>query len=331
MSAPMARIAERHEAGAPGEWFVDSRCIDCDAARQVAPGLVVRNRSDGNSVFVRQPETADEIEMAWRAVMVCPTRSVGHATLKRPDMPVFPENLGDEVYRLGHNARSSFGAHSYLVRRSGANLMVDAPRWTREVVAPLEGLGGVDHVLLSHRDDIADAERYAEHFGARVWIHADDSDAAPFATDIIEGDDPAVIVDGSGSDSSVAVTSARSACAGSGDESDEMAVGADAGGAGEVVVFAVPGHTKGSVLYLVDGHLLFTGDSLCRHPRRQALHAFRDACWYSWEAQTAALGRFAAGEYRFDRLFAGHGWNHDASADVFQRLLHELVARMPSM
>ena len=36
--------------------------------------------------------------MAWRAVMVCPTRSVGHARLKRPDSPVFPHDLGDNVF-----------------------------------------------------------------------------------------------------------------------------------------------------------------------------------------------------------------------------------------
>ncbi len=294
----MARLTERHEAGASGAWFVDSRCIDCDAARQVAPGLIVRNPSDGNSVFARQPETPEEVEIAWRAAMVCPTRSVGHETLKRPATPVFPHDLGDGVYRLGHNARSSFGAHSYLVRCTSANLMIDAPRWTREVVGPLEDLGGITHLLLSHRDDIADAERYAEHFGAQAWIHADDRDAAPFATGIIEDADPVTI------DS---VTNS------------------------EVIAFPVPGHTRGSVLYLVDGHLLFTGDSLSWNPNRQALHAFRQACWYSWEAQTASLGRFADSEFRFDRLFAGHGWSHDAAAETFQRLLQELVARMASM
>ena len=163
----MARIQDRHPDGADGDWFVDTACIDCDAARQVAPGLIVRNPTDGNSLFTRQPDTPEEIELAWRAAMVCPTRSVGHVTLRRPDQPVFPHHLGDEVYRLGHNARSSFGAHSYFVRRSTGNLMFDAPRWTREVAEPIEALGGLAHILLSHRDDVAGADRYAERFGAR--------------------------------------------------------------------------------------------------------------------------------------------------------------------
>lgn len=290
----MARLEDRHPAGAPGDWFVDDRCIDCDAARHVAPGLVERNNADGNSYFARQPETPEEIEMAWRAVQVCPTRSVGHVSLRRPEIPAFPHDLGDGVHRLGHNARSSFGAHSYLVVRETGNLMVDAPRWTREVAEPVESLGGVAHILLTHRDDVADADRYAERFGSRVWIHADDADAAPYATDLVDGSDP--------------VTAA-----------------------GDVTAFPVPGHTKGSVLYLVGGRLLFSGDSLSWNPRRGALHAFRTACWYSWPEQTASLGRLAASGLRFDRLFCGHGWSHDAPAEEFHRQLVDLVDRMPRM
>jgi glyoxylase-like metal-dependent hydrolase (beta-lactamase superfamily II) len=288
----MARLDARHPAGAPGPWYVDDRCFDCDAARQVAPGLIGRNPGDGVSFFLRQPQTAEEIEMAWRAVLVCPTRSVGHETLRHPDVPVFPQDLGDSVHRLGHNSRDSFGAHSYLVVRPGGNLMVDAPRWTREVVEPVDRLGGVAHVLLSHRDDVADAQRYAEHFGARVWIHHDDRAAAPYATDLVTGLDPVTIADG-------------------------------------VVAFPVPGHTRGSVLYLVDDGLLFSGDSLAWDHERERLMAFRDACWYSWEAQTDSLGRFAASGLGFRRLFCGHGWNHDLEAASFHRHLLELVERMP--
>ena len=172
--------------------------------------------------------------------------------------------------------------------------MVDAPRWTREVTGPVSALGGLDHILLSHRDDVADAERYAEHFGARVWIHAHDRSAAPYATDIIEGTDATTV-------------------------------------AGDVTAFPVPGHTRGSVLYLVDDHLLFSGDSLAWDPRRERLNAFRGACWYSWPEQTASLGRLAASGLRFDRLFCGHGWSHDLAADAFHDHLVDLVDRMPEM
>ncbi len=290
----MARIGDRHPDGPEGDWYVDTNCIDCDAARHVAPGLIVRNPSDGVSLFLRQPETPEEIEMAWRAVMVCPTRSVGHVSLKRPDEPVFPHDLGDGVHRLGHNSRSSFGAHSYLVRRPGGNLMIDAPRWTREVADPVAELGGIDHILLSHRDDIADADRYAERFGARVWIHVDDADAAPYATDIIDGVEPVDAID-------------------------------------DVIMFPVPGHTRGSVLFHVDGHLLFSGDSLAWNPERRTLMAFRRACWFSWPAQIDSLRRFSESGLGFDRLFTGHGWSHDASADAFAAEFPPLLAWMEAV
>jgi glyoxylase-like metal-dependent hydrolase (beta-lactamase superfamily II) len=289
----VARTDRRHPSGVDGPWFVDDRCIDCDAARQVAPGLVVRDPGDGVSVFARQPATADEVAMAWRAVLVCPTRSVGHETIRQPPAGVFPHHLGDDVHRLGHNSVDSFGAHSYLVVRAGGNLMIDAPRWTRQLLEPIAALGGIDAVLLTHRDDVADADRYARHFGASVWIHADDRSAAPYATDLVHG------------------TAAREVLSG-------------------VTGFPAPGHTRGSVLWHVDDHLLFSGDSLAWDPRRERLTAFRDACWFSWEAQTASLDRFARSSLRFDRLFCGHGWNHDAPAEVMHRHLVDLVARMPA-
>ena len=204
---------------------------------------------------------------------------------------MYPHDLGDAVYRLGNNARSSFGAHSYLIQRDEGNLMVDAPRWTREVYEPLDELGGVSDILLTHRDDVADADRYADRYDARVWIHEADRDAAPYATDVLTGREPVEL---------------RS----------------------DVVVFPVPGHTEGSVLYLVDGHLLFSGDSLAGERRGERLIAFERACWYSWPEQKAALGRFADSHYRFDRLFCGHGWSQDEPAEQFHEMLVDLVARM---
>ncbi|MCB0996588.1 MAG: hypothetical protein KDB21_15950, partial [Acidimicrobiales bacterium] len=80
-----------------------------------------------------------------------------------------------------------------------------------------------------------------------------------------------------------------------------------------------------------DGHLLFSGDSLAWDHEREQLMAFRRACWYSWEAQTASLERFAASGLTVDRLFCGHGWSHDLPSPEFSRHLTELVARMRTM
>jgi hypothetical protein len=65
-------MRKRHPQNAPGDWYVDTRCIDCGAARTAAPGLIVER--GGQSVFARQPQTADERMMAWRARLLCPDR-----------------------------------------------------------------------------------------------------------------------------------------------------------------------------------------------------------------------------------------------------------------
>jgi glyoxylase-like metal-dependent hydrolase (beta-lactamase superfamily II) len=64
-----------------------------------------------------------------------------------------------------------------------------------------------------------------------VWVHHDDARAAPCATDLIRGTDP------------VEVTSGITGC-------------------------PVPWHTRGSALWHLDGHLLFSGDSLVWDPNR---------------------------------------------------------------
>src|SRR4051812_2729333 len=126
----MARLDQRHPANVDGDWFVDTRCIDCDVARQYAPGLIEADR-DGLSWVARQPETDDEWAEMWRAALACPTQSIGTRSRQRPPAHVFPWTVTAGVQLCGHNDESSFGAHSYFVRRPAGNLLVDSPRWTR--------------------------------------------------------------------------------------------------------------------------------------------------------------------------------------------------------
>ena len=204
-------MRQRHAENAPGDWYVDTDCINCKAAQTVAPGLIVER--GGQSVFAHQPATDDERVLAWRARLLCPTASVHAEQAPTPKTGVFPEPMTDKVWRLGYNARNSWGAHSFLIERSAGNAMIDAPRWTEHVVQTIAQRGGLALVLLTHRDDVADAERYAAHFGARVFIHEEDRDAAPYATDILRGREPTPLGD-------------------------------------DLLVIPVPGHTKGSVVFL---------------------------------------------------------------------------------
>jgi glyoxylase-like metal-dependent hydrolase (beta-lactamase superfamily II) len=280
-------VATRHELNAPGDWFIDTSCIDCAAAREVAPGLIVAG--GGQSVFARQPSTDEELRMAWRARLLCPTASIHAKTKKAAPPDLFPQELTPGIYRLGYNARGSFGAHSYLIRRPAGNVMVDSPRWTNALVAKLEAWGGVSDILLSHRDDVADAGRYAEHFGSHAWIHEWDRSAARFADKLIVGREPSAIGE------------------------DFLAV-------------PVPGHTKGSVVYLYDGQAAFTGDSLAVGHRDRDLTAFRQVCWYSWPEQIESLRRLL--DYSFEWVFAGHGGSGYFPVAEMRARLAALIERM---
>jgi glyoxylase-like metal-dependent hydrolase (beta-lactamase superfamily II) len=283
----MAVRRERNPASAPGDWYIDNRCIDCAASREVAPELIVRRH--GKSVFVRQPASEEEEVAAWRAVLVCPTASVGTETHRVQPPDLFPQELAPGIYRCGYNAPSSFGAHSYFARRDQGNLLVDSPRYVKKLAQKLEALGGIADILLTHRDDVADAERYARHFGARVWIHEHDRSAAPYATSVLRGAEPKPIRD-------------------------------------RLLAIPVPGHTRGSVVFLLEETYLFTGDSLAWSHERKDLQAFRDACWYSWSELTRSLSRLA--DYRFEWVLPGHGGSVRLAADDMRLRLRALVQRM---
>jgi len=286
----MARLDQRHPAGVDGPWYVDTRCIDCGTCRELIPELF--GPRAGQSVVVRQPEGEDGEHRAWLAAEACPTSSIGRVPLGARPPGLYPWPVDGPVYDLGHTSESSFGATSYLVVRPDGNLLVDSPRFTRRLLPAVDELGGVGHVLLTHRDDVADAARWADRYGARTWIHAADRSAAPWATDVLEG------------------TEATTVAAG-------------------VTAVPVPGHTRGSVVFAVDDRWLFTGDSLAWSHRRQDLVAFRDACWYSWSEQTASLARLAA-TVRFEWVLPGHGARVGLEADDAHRRLLALVGRMGS-
>ena len=81
------------------------------------------------------------------------------------------------------------------------------------------------------------------------------------------------------------------------------------------------------MVFLLDDVWLFTGDSLAWSHERGDLTAFRDACWYSWRAQTASLADLAE-RHRFAAVLPGHGARHLGDADEMRRRLVALVDRM---
>ncbi|GAA1267212.1 4Fe-4S domain-containing protein [Streptomyces javensis] len=270
-------------------WYVDDRCTNCDVARQLAPELI--SEVGGRSEVVRQPRDEAEVRRLHAAVFACPTRSIRPAS-GRPDRALdpFPMALDDGVLICGHNSQHTAGANSYLLPRpSGTAMMIDTPRWSRELAGRYAASGPVTDVLLTHRDHAAHGRRYADHFGARLWIHEGDLDAAPDADQVIRGLEAVEIGPG-------------------------------------VTAHPLPGHTLGSVLYLADDRYCFSGDSVYWSRALGDLAVAESVTWHSIEELAASLAR-VAGRLRFEWILPGHGDRCRLDADEMSRRLRALAER----
>ncbi|MEU9098612.1 ferredoxin [Streptomyces sp. NPDC048361] len=271
------------------DWYVDDRCTNCDVARQFAPDLI--GEVDGRSEILRPPLGPGENRSLHAAVFACPTRSIrpasGHADQA---LDPFPMALDDGVLICGHNSRHTAGANSYLLLRpDGTAMMIDTPRWNRELADRYAASGRVTDVLLTHRDHAAHGRRYADQYGASLWIHEGDLDAAPDADQVIRGLDPVRIADG-------------------------------------VTAQPLPGHTRGSVLYLADDRYCFSGDSFYWSRADGDLAVADSVTWYSIEEQAASLTRTAP-DLRFEWVLPGHGDRHRLPADEMSQRLRALARR----
>ncbi|AEW96505.1 MULTISPECIES: MBL fold metallo-hydrolase [Streptomycetaceae] len=280
----MTTTPARHHA----EWYVDERCTNCDVARQIAPELI--GEEDGRSVVLRQPRDAAETALLHAAAYACHTRSVRppDRTLD-PALDPYPMALDENVYFCGHNSRRTAAANAYLLRREAGSLMVDTPRYSEELAARYEALGPVTDVLLTHRDHVAHGRRYADRFGARLWIHEGDLDAAPDADQVVRGTEPVPVAEG-------------------------------------VWCHPLPGHTLGSVLYVADDRYCFSGDSFYWSRTTGDVEVARYVTWYSIEALAASLARTVP-RLRFEWLLPGHGDRRRLPADEMARRMRGLAER----
>ncbi|MFJ3216418.1 4Fe-4S domain-containing protein [Kitasatospora sp. NPDC086801] len=275
-------------SGLSGQWSVDDRCTNCDVARQLAPGLI-RERA-GRSELVRQPHDEAEQRQLLAAAHACPTRSIRPGTGPLdPATDPFPLALDDGLLLLGQNSRHTAGANSYLCRRPTGWLMVDTPRYAEPLAARYEALGPVTDILLTHRDHAAHGRAYADRLGARLWIHEGDLEAVPDADRVLRGLDPVEVAPG-------------------------------------VTAHPFPGHTLGSVLYLVDELYCFTGDTLYWSRTTGDLEVYDTVTWYSIEELSASLDR-SLDALRFEWLLPGHGQRHRMPAEEAAARLRALAVR----
>src|SRR5437764_9200788 len=110
MANPRKRVPEN----VPGDFFVDSTCIDCDACRQIAPAVFAEA---AETSFVKaQPKSSTERRQALQALLACPTGSIG--CLGDDDvkavMKDFPLVVEEPVFYCGYNSPKSYGGNNLM-------------------------------------------------------------------------------------------------------------------------------------------------------------------------------------------------------------------------
>ena len=73
----MATKEDKVKDNAPGSWYVDSQCIDCDLCRTTAPANFKQNPDEGYSYVYKQPENDEERKLCQQALEECPVEAIG--------------------------------------------------------------------------------------------------------------------------------------------------------------------------------------------------------------------------------------------------------------
>lgn len=290
----MAQISQRRPENVTGEFYVDTTCIDCDTCRWMAPE-VFYDIGDQSAVF-HQPVNQTERLRAMQALLSCPTASIG--TIDKPTdiktvQASFPIAVHDSVYHCGYHAENSFGAASYLIVRSTGNVLVDSPRFAPPLVKQLEALGGIRYLYLTHRDDVADHQKFHDHFGCDRILHADEITQGTQSVELkVTGSEPYALTE-------------------------------------DLLIIPVPGHTEGHTVLLYNNTYLFSGDHLAWSPELQHLYAFRNACWYSWSELVQSMHRLA--DYSFEWVLPGHGRRFSSDRSTMREQMQQCLEWMQTV
>lgn len=289
----MALAELRHAENIAGDFFVDTTCIDCDLCRQIAPDTF--SDIGDQSVVHHQPKTSEQEFAALKALVTCPTASIG--TLSRHNAKVavgaYPEAIDDNVYFCGFASESSYGASSYLIVRPDGpdgNVLIDSPRFAGPLVKSIEKMGGIRTMFLTHRDDVADHEKWASHFGAERILHRDDITKSTSGVErVLTGRDAIKLDD-------------------------------------ELLAIPTPGHTRGHTVLIYRDRYLFSGDHLWWSASYDSLNASQSVCWYSWAEQIRSMEHLL--HYQFEWVLPGHGRRVHLSSSLMRDQLTSCVARM---
>lgn len=291
----MANQKRIHPLNVPGNLFVDLTCIDCGTCFHLAPETFKEAADDKSYVFM-QPTLLEDWTRAKRAVVSCPTNSIG---VKDPSESIkaartgLPLSISENVYYCGYTSRESFGASSYLIIRKEGNILIDSPRFHPSLVKSIESVGGIKYLILTHQDDVADHKLYANHFHCTRIMHK--YDLSPDTADVeMVLDEPGEI---------------------------ELLP--------ELKLIHTPGHTRGHIVIYYKSKFLFSGDHLFFDLDTQKPRSSKSVCWYSWKEQIESTRKLLA--YDIQWLLPGHGgWGHLEANEMRQRLI-ELTETMDSL
>lgn len=132
VSGPCCRVRSRREIlclssrrrpreeNVPGDFFVDSTCIDCDLCRWMAPNIFGKRGSQSAVVHQPEPGSRDQLE-ALQALLSCPTHSIGSRESGRDigrALASFPLPIPGcrDCYHLGFHDREVCGLVGILQR-----------------------------------------------------------------------------------------------------------------------------------------------------------------------------------------------------------------------
>lgn len=289
----MAERAKRRKENVKSNFYVDSTCIDCGTCYWVANKTFGR---DGPMSAVHQsPESLEDTLSAYRALYSCPTNSIGvYEREKEAKLALksFPYKLEDNVFHCGFHSERSYGATSYFIQSERGNILIDSPRYTQFLANKFRERGGLRWQLLTHKDDIADTDRYHRDFLSQRMIHREDAKSSTKHFEVFfEGEHERQL--------------------------DE-----------DWWVIPVPGHTRGSVCFLYKEKFLFTGDHLSFSPRLKHLIAFKDACWHDFDIQIQSMERLL--DFKFEFVLPGHGDPYRATMGEMKRSLQKCLEWMKS-
>ena len=228
------------------------------------------------AVVAHQPRGASSQRQALLALQACPVAAIETSRALQRTTPAdgFPSwicsHAAGEVFYCGWASHRSFGARSWLIQRADGNVMVDVPRWSAPLARRIQAMGGLAQIVLTHRDDVAEHQRWAQAFACERWIHRGDADAAPSAEQVLEGLEPLEL-------------------------------------APQIELLPTPGHTPGSLCLLLGDQrrVLFSGDHVWWNRDQDVLVCSERYCWWDFNVQIRSLQRLQPLDVAW--LLPGHG------------------------